>query len=372
MQTLDPGTHTIIDPKETDIKYTPVIVGGQPHEYWYELGRWYIRRHGEESACAGPFRTPDALKAWTASPNRKYKSELPMSDDYKPINVRTFVTAVRTCHATAERICGITYSVVDDKHILRENGEDGFIIPDWPQFIESDTYATMVVRDFLNIRNHARMNEERNHHTRPASAPAPLGRVRYTNFWLDRRLAYLGAPDGYALAAHVIRYHLILDTVEHRLIIDRLRTTGWHNVRWQDKVKDYANDRGFDAGAAFVAFRARLWAEADRRSQAAPIIARVAIVKETDDAAQESAVIDFDAAVAAIVEQKSRPDALAPAAKWDNEGAIRLLDAMLEIYADPRRWNSARHEAEKLIAEAEGRYDWQTGEITPRTNEEAA
>lgn len=263
-QTLNAGTRRLDDPIDTDIKFTPVEIDGLHYQYWQEAGRWYIRRHGEASACAGPARTMEALNRWIKNPDREYKEYpndqrkgLPMTDDRKPINVRTFVTAIRTCNATAERICGITYSVVGDKHILRENGDVGFTIEDWERFKEDDAYAQETVNEFLRQNNELRT---RNHHSRPASQPPELGRVVNKSKPAPRR--------------------------------------------------DYSSCRGYEfplAGYYAVGMR-----EAARRSRSAPGWLRWETIKAKP--APPLTVIHCEDAVSKLAEQKRQPESLAAAA----------------------------------------------------------
>jgi len=309
------------------------------------------------------------------------RGELPMSDDRKPINVKTFVTAIRTCHATAERICGITYSVVDDKHILRENGEDGFIIPDWPQFMESDTYATMVVRDFLNIRNHARMNEERNHHTRPASKPAELGRVVIEPWRVGPDIeahalvGYIPIVEGKHMyikgqrgSVRVVRAREAYDCTYCGRVIHpnelfgpgiHLQTDHWchrcllpayHAQDWPFELDNlYRPDRGDDPVAAYYGRMACLWNEAERRSQAAPVATLVELVKEapaeTADVRPALTLIETTVErVAADLGQAMRPAAEIPdclKTKWEKDMADHNRPCLEQLTDDPANLTSS-------------------------------
>jgi hypothetical protein len=114
----------------------------------------------------------------------------------------------------------------------------------------------------------------------------------------------------------------------------------------------------------------RYWdgmAEAARRSQSAPGWLRWETIAVRPQANARPPLTVIETTVADVAAELGKPDRLEKAAHWDNEGAIRLVNWLLDEHADPRRWNTARHIAEELVAEAEGRYDWKTGTITPKS-----
>jgi hypothetical protein len=155
---------------------------------------------------------------------------------------------------------------------------------------------------------------ERPHVTRPASKPAELGCVVNKSTFVH--------PD---IAAHAL-------------------TAYWQQVRYWDGM-----------------------IEAARRSQSAPGWLRWETIAVRPQAETRPALTVIETTVADVAAELGKPDQLEKVAHWDNEGAIRLVNWLLDEHADPRRWNTARHIAEELVAEAEGRYDWKTGTITPKS-----